>query len=175
MIYIVIFLLLLSGWQTQMRGSGSAAISTISFLLALILLIIGLVIGKIEMSVVIFIVFTLVSMFILMQIYRFSTYHKYFSKVFPVLIVYGTLCGYLLFFLHFSNYFILFVISNISILTIGAYNQNKFKVLCLLAENENQKKWMQKSLKNTIRFYLFSSLIYIISIVVSFYIFSLLA
>jgi len=163
MIYIVLFLLLLGGWQAFMRGSKSKVISGVSLWLALILLIIGLVIGKIEMSIVLFAIFMLVSIFILMQIYRFSTYHKYFPRILPILIGYGALAGYLLFVFNFSNYFIWFVILTLGFLIVNFRKQQQAKAFSSLAENEEQKKLLDKSFKNTIKFHLLSSLVYVVS------------
>ncbi len=168
MIYIVLFLLLLGGWQAFMRGSKSEVISGASLWLALILLVVGLVIGKIEMSVVLFAIFILASIFILMQIYRFSTYHKYFPNMLPVLIVYGLLIGYLLFIFNFSNYFIWFVILTIGFLIVNFRKQQQAKAFSSLEENEEQKKLLDTSVKNTIKFHLLSSLVYIVSVIGSF-------
>ncbi|MFH1789931.1 MAG: hypothetical protein ABH832_02580 [bacterium] len=168
MIYIVLFLLLLGGWQSFMRGSKSEVISWASLWLALIFLIIGLVIGKIEMSVVLFAIFILASIFILMQIYRFSTYHKYFPKMFPVLIGYGVLVGYLLFVFNFSNYFIWFVILTVGFLITNFRKQQQAKAFASLTKDEEQKKLLDKSVKNTIKFHIFSSLVYVISAIGAF-------
>jgi len=146
-----------------MRGSKSKVISGVSLWLALILLIIGLVIGKIEMSIVLFAIFMLVSIFILMQIYRFSTYHKYFPRILPILIGYGALAGYLLFVFNFSNYFIWFVILTLGFLIVNFRKQQQAKAFSSLAENEEQKKLLDKSFKNTIKFHLLSSLVYVVS------------
>jgi len=152
-----------------MRGSKSEMISGASLWLALILLIIGLVIGKIEMSIVLFALFMLASIFILMQIYRFSTYHKYFPKMLPVLIGYGALVGYLLFVFNFSNYFIWFVILTVGFLiTNFRKQQQQAKAFSSLAEDEEQKKLLDKSLKNTIKFHIFSSIVFVVSVIGSF-------
>lgn len=168
MIYIVLFLLLLGSWQTFMRGNMSQTISGVSLWVALVLLVIGLVIGKIEMSIVLFALFILASIFILMQIYRLSTYHKYFSKMLPVLIGYGVLIGYLLFTFNFSNYFTWFVVLTAGFLMVNFRKQQQAKGFSSLAENEEQEKLLDKSVKNTIKFHVLSSLVYVISAVGSF-------
>jgi len=151
-----------------MRGSKSEVISGASFWLALILLIVGLVIGKIEMSVVLFALFVLASIFILMQIYRFSTYHKYFSKMAPVLLGYGALIGYLLFVFNFSNYFIWFIILTAGFLNANFRKQQQTNAFISFTEAEEQKKLLAKSAANTIKFHLFSSIMYIIAFIISF-------
>lgn len=168
MIYVVFSLLLLGSWQAFMRGRKSKLISGVSLWLALILLVVGLVIGKIEMSVVLFALFVLASIFILMQIYRFSTYHKYFLKMIPVLLGYGVLIGYLLFVFNFFNYFIWFVILTISFLIVNFYKQQQAKIFTSLTEDEEQKKLLAKSVANTIKFHLFSSIVYVVAVAVSF-------
>lgn len=168
MIYIVFLLLLLGGWQLFMRGRKSEIVSGISFWLALIILIVGLIIGKIAISVVLFAVFTLVSIFILMQIYRLSTYHKYFSKMILVLLGYGVLVSYLLFLFNFSEYFIWFIILTIGFLIVNFNKQNQEKKSLSVAEDKEKKDFLNKSVANTIKFHLFSSILYITAIVVSF-------
>lgn len=168
MIYIVLFLLLIGCWQAFMRGSISQTISGVSLWLALTLLIIGLIIGKIEMSIVLFALFMLVNIFILMQIYRLSTYHRYFSKMLLVLIIYGVLVGYLIFIFNFSNYFVWFIILTVGFLMINYRKQQQAKVFPSLEEDEEQKKILDKSVKNTIKFHVLSSVVYVISAVGAF-------
>ncbi|MEI7511490.1 MAG: hypothetical protein WCJ84_05010 [Candidatus Peregrinibacteria bacterium] len=168
MIYIVVFLFLLGDWQASMRGRLSPIISGASILLALILLIVGLIIEKIEMSIVLFFIFVWASIFILMQIYRFSTYHKYFPKVLPILISYGILNGYLLFAFNFSNYFIWFTILTILLLKMNFDKQKQFEDFLTLAENEEQKKLFDESFKNTLKFHFLSSIVYVVSSIGSF-------
>jgi len=168
MIYIVLFLLLLGGWQAFMRGSKSDVISGASLWLALILLILGLVIGKIEMSIVLFALFVMASIFILMQIYRFSTYHKYFSKMLPVLLGYGVLVGYLISVFNFSNYFVWFIVLTVGFLIVNFRKQQQAKAFTSLAEDEEQKKILTKSVANTIKFHLLSSVVYVVAAVASF-------
>jgi len=173
MIYIIFFLLLLGTWQAFMRGSMSQTISGISFWLTLILLVIGLIIGRIETSVTLFALFVLASIFILMQVYRFSTYHKHFPKMLPVLIGYGVLVGYLLFAFNFSDYFIWFIILTAGFLVVNLRKQQQVKDSLLIAENEEQKKLLDKSSKSTIKFHLLSSLIYLVSTVGAFVFFTM--
>lgn len=168
MIYIVLFLLLLGGWQAFMRGSRSQVISGISLWLAIIFLIAGLVLKKIEVSIVLFALFVLVSTFILMQIYRFSTYHRYFPKILPILLGYGILIGYLLFAFNFSQYFLWHVILTGCFLTINYRKQQRLKALILLGTDEEQKKHVDKSAASTIRLHLFSSILYVIAVIISF-------
>lgn len=168
MIYAVLLLLLLGGWQAFMKGSLSEIISGVSLCLAFILLIIGLVIGKIEMSVVLFALFVLISIFILMQIYRLSTYHKYFLIMIPVLLGYGMLVGYLLFTFNFSDYYIWFIALTTGFLILNFRKQKQAKAVVSLTENEEQKKLLTKSVTDTIKFHLFSSIIYVVTVVASF-------
>ncbi|MFH1956575.1 MAG: hypothetical protein ABIJ28_02950 [Patescibacteria group bacterium] len=168
MIYIVFFLLLLGGWQAFMKGSKSQMISGVALWLAVIVLLVGLVLGKIEMSIVLFGLFVLASVFILMQIYRLSTYHRYFPRMFPVLLGYGVLVGYLLFVFNFSQYFLWHVIITIYFLTTNYRKQQQAKVLASLTEDEEQKKLLDKSVSDTIKFHLLSSVVYVVTVVISF-------
>ncbi len=165
----MLFLLLLGGWQIFMRGSKSKIISGISLWLALILLVIGLIIGKIEMSVFLFAIFILASIFILMQIYRFSTYHKFFFKMLPILIGYGMINGYLLLTFDFPKYFSWFVTITGGFLILNfREQQQKVKAYLSIEENKEKKKLLNKSFKKTIKFYLLSSLVYLISVIGTF-------
>lgn len=120
------------------------------------------------MSIILFTIFMLTNVFILMQIYRFSTYHKYFPKILPVLIGYGVLVGYLLYVFNFSNYFVWFVILTIGFLIVNFRKQQQAKIYLSHAENEEQKKFLDKSINNTIKFHSLSSLVYIIFAIGSF-------
>jgi hypothetical protein len=61
--------------------------------------------------------FYLNSFMILMFIFRYSTYHKYFTKTLPVLVLYGFFVGYLFDFLNFSGSFITVLIIYTMIVT----------------------------------------------------------
>lgn len=171
MIYFVLFLLLVGAWQAFMKGSKSEVISGISLWLALIFLVIGLIFKQIELAVVLFGIFTFVSILVLMQIYRFSTYHKYFPKMIPVLLVYGTLVGYLLITFDFSKYFAWYVVLSLGFLIVNFRKQQQAKAFTSLAENEEQKKQLTSSISKTVKFHLLSSLVYIVAVVTSFFVF----
>ena len=154
-----------------MKGALSQTISGISLWLAVILLVIGLAIGKIEMAKVLFGLFVLLTIFILMQIFRFSTYHKYFPKMLPVLIGYGALVGYLLHVLNFAQYFIWFILLTIGFLAVNFRKQHQTKAIISLAESDEQKKLLEKSVTNTAKFHLLSTVTYIVASVGSFLLF----
>lgn len=168
MIYIVLFLFIIGYWQSTAKGRISPMISAVSFLSAIILLVVGLMIGQIEMQIILFAIFLLASIFILMQLYGFSTYHKYFPIMAPVLIVYGAVVGYLLIVFNFSEHFLDHVILTLAFLTINYRKQQQASIVSLLAENNEQEKILEKSTKNTIKFHMFSSIVYVASLIISF-------
>ena len=53
-----------------------------------------------------FLAFLAVSHFVLMQIFRLTTYHAYFLKGLPLLIGYGALIGFLLYTLDMHAFFL---------------------------------------------------------------------
>lgn len=117
---------------------------------------------------IIFILFFLVSFFILMQIYRLSTFHGDFLKTLPILIGYGILVSYLFIYLNLSQNFLWYLIFAVVLLGLNYKKQKKFKFLETLTENEEEKKFLDKSLRNTLKFHLLSSIVYIFTFLISF-------
>lgn len=120
------------------------------------------------MNSLLFVLFMFISIFILMQIYKYSTYHKYFIKMIPLLVIYGCLVGFLLFEFHFSNYFILAIIWSIVHLIINIRKQKKSNAYIEYLEDENEKKLVFESIEKTIKYHRLSSLIYITTYIISF-------
>ena len=90
MLYLGIILFLIGAWQAFMNGRLSPIISGVSLILGTIFVFIG------DWQTGLFFVFMFATWFILMQIFRFSTYHKYFFKIAPLLIAYAILIAFLL-------------------------------------------------------------------------------
>src|SRR3990167_838731 len=97
--YIGIFLFIIGAWQAFMRGTHSEVISGISLILGTILVFVG------NWHIGLFFIFLFASWFLLMQLFRFSTYHKYFFKVVPLLIAYAVLVASLFRYFNFQNLF----------------------------------------------------------------------
>ena len=130
------------------------------------------------MDLIYFIVFFIVSWLILMKIFSFTTYHKYFYKALPILLIYTTLLGYLLDRFEFHKFFLWFLIINI-VLFIKIYKRDSKQDLVeefaedhhnLLPEEET-KKIFHKSKKNTLKYFIISSIIYLTILQVTYFIF----
>ena len=130
------------------------------------------------MDLIYFIVFFIVSWLILMKIFSFTTYHKYFYKALPILLIYATLLGYLLDRFEFHKFFLWFLIINI-VLFIKIYKRDFKQDLVegfvedynnLLPE-EQTKKIFQISKKNTLKYFIISSIIYLTILQVTYFIF----
>ncbi|MDO8591054.1 MAG: hypothetical protein Q7R65_03710 [bacterium] len=94
-----IFFFLIGVWQGNAKGSMSPVIGGVLPIFGIILIFIG------DRNVGLFFVFMFVTWFLLMQIFRFSTYHKYFFKFAPLLVVYAVLTAFLLHQFDFQNFF----------------------------------------------------------------------
>lgn len=121
------------------------------------------------MKVVLYVVFMVTSVLILMQIFRFSTYHKYFLLAIPVLAGYGILVGYILFVFNYPHFFLWYIFLLIFFFSIILRkDQQQAKIILSLKESDDQKKFLNKSITKTTKYYMFSSIIYIFSVFISF-------
>lgn len=91
------------------------------------------------MEIIKFIGFFIVTYFILMQIFNYSTYHKYFWKVFPLLVLYSALAGYLLFYFGLHGGFLWQIFLSIGFFISNSKKQNRrsAKVLNILDDSAN--------------------------------------
>lgn len=120
------------------------------------------------MSLIYFIIFFVVSWLILMRIFSFSTYHKYFYKILPVLLIYSALLGYLLDLLELHTFFLWFLAINI-FLFVKNYKRYKKQDLMegvgedykKLIPEEKIKATLEKSTKNTLKYFIISSVLYL--------------
>ena len=103
-----------------------------------------------------------------MKIFSFSTYHKYFLKTLPILLIYSALLGYLLNVFKLHGFFLWFLIINIFLL---AQNYKRCKEQDLMEEvgedyknlipEKKIKETLEKSTKNTFKYFIISSVIYL--------------
>lgn len=100
--------------------------------------------------------------FLLMQIFRFSTYHRYFKKSLIVIIGLGTLDGYLLVRLHWSSVFVWYM-GFFAVLLCNKYYNEKKKIVVAEAFDGALKEQMKLSMGKTLRYYVLSSLVFLIS------------
>ena len=118
------------------------------------------------MEVVSFIVFIFVSHQILMQIFRFSTYHKYFFMMLPILILFGILVAWLLYYFEMHSFFLWLIFLEVIWLRYvwkkdddnGRYNLLHYE------ENSEDYKIIKESMRKTDIFYFLSSIVYIIAV-----------
>lgn len=62
------------------------------------------------MQLLAFVVFLVVSQFVLMQMFRLTTYHRYFARAVPLLLGYAVLVGYLVVRLGLAQFWLWYVI-----------------------------------------------------------------
>lgn len=110
-----------------------------------------------------FIFFFIISYLILMQIFVYSTYHKYFWKIIPVLAIYSGLVGYLLFYFGFHGGFLWQIVLSIVFLILNAKKQNrKFNELINVSNDIEKTKLLAKSVLNTKKYFWISVMTYLI-------------
>ena len=179
--YIGIFLFAVGAWLAFMRGTHSEVISGISLILGVIFVFIG------NWHAGLFFIYLFISWFLLMQIFRFSTYHEYFWKASPLLIGYAALVAFLLKQFNFENFFLWYLALSALFLFINHRKQLKSKeavdmpahldkgVLDSLPEGED-KKHVEKELllafSRMIKYHLLSSVVFVVSFVLAFYYFA---
>jgi hypothetical protein len=94
-----IFFFFIGVWQGNAKGLISPVIGGILPIIGIIIIFIG------DRSIGLFFVFMFATWFLLMQIFRFSTYHKHFFKFAPPLVMYAFLIVFLLHQFNFQNFF----------------------------------------------------------------------
>ncbi len=164
MYYLGLFFLLIGAWQAFMKGRYSPVISGIALTLGTILIFFA------YWQAGLFFIFVFVSWFLLTQIYRFSTYHRYFLKATPFLIGYGVLIAFLLVQFHFHKIFWLYLILIVSFLLINHKKQHQAKhFLNLFSDDDKENRRVaETSLKQTIKYHLLSSAVFVASFVLAF-------
>lgn len=111
------------------------------------------------------------SYYFLMFIFNYSTYHKYFKFGFPLLVSYGLLIAFLFlkfgFYSSFITYLVIFSIQ----LFLGYRKQIKSKKK--VNEMYGDSSDIELSFEKTLRYYILSSMVYLLSFSISFiYIFN---
>ena len=166
--YIGIFLFAVGAWQAFMRGTHSEVISGISLILGTIFVFIG------NWHTGLFFIFLFASWFLLMQIFRFSTYYKYFFKISIALIGYAILVAFLFLKFGFENFFWWYLILSGLFLFINHKKQHQAKnFLDLLSEDDKEKRAeAESSFNKTIKYHLLSVVVFLISFILAFSYFS---
>lgn len=179
--YIGIFLFAIGAWQAFMRGTHSEVISGLSLILGTILVFVG------NWRLGFFFVFLFASWFLLMQLFRFSTYHKYFFKVSPLLIGYAILVAFLLQYFNFQNLFWWYLVLSALFLFINHRKQLKYKeAVDMFAHfdksivdsmpDDKDRQYVEKELSlsfsRTIKYHILSSIVYILIFALAFFYFA---
>lgn len=159
MLYLGLLFFLIGAWQAFMKGQMSPVISSVSLILGTILVFVG------NWHAGLFFIFLFATWFLLMQIFRFSTYHKYFSKIAPFLIGYAILVVFLLHQFNFENFFWWYLFLSAVFLFINHNKQYQAKnLLDLLSDNEKEKReGIETSFNRTVKYHLLSSIVFIVS------------
>lgn len=165
MLYLGLILFTIGVWQSSANGRLSPVIGNISLPLGAIFIIIG------NWVVGLFIVFMYISWLLLMQIFRFSTYHAYFWWSSLFLIGYALLVSFLIRKFNFQDYFLWYLLLSVVYLLINHKKQHETKSLFTpFQENKQEKEVLEKSVSRTIKYHALSSLIFILFVILGFYI-----
>lgn len=111
-----------------------------------------------------FLTFLVVSHFIVIQIFRLTTYHTYFPKAVPLLIAYSALVGFLLYALEMHGFFLYQVVLASGWLFWGARKQSKqIESALTLSDNPEEVRLIAWSFGKTKQYYAYSAFIYVIT------------
>lgn len=120
------------------------------------------------MTIFYYFLFFAISWFLLMLIFRYSTYHKYFKVTLIPLIAYGVLVGYLLFKFNLNSFFLWHLGLSIVLFFYNYSKQKKAVALTDTFEDELMKKSFELSIEKTLRYYILSSFIFLSAFSASF-------
>lgn len=109
-----------------------------------------------------------------MQIYRFSTYHRYFPIAVFFLIAYATLIAFLLQKFELGDFVWWYLLLIIGFLAINHKKQHQTKQLLdsLLEEEQDKRGEIEKSFSKTIKYHLLSSIVFILIFAFAFFYFA---
>lgn len=116
------------------------------------------------MEILGFVVFLAVSHFGVMQVFRLTTYHKYFWPALPLLIGYAALVAWALFVLEMHQFFLWqFVLASVWLFAVGRKQSKSGQALLQLAgEDADAVRIAATSFAKTIAYYTASSMVYIV-------------
>lgn len=115
------------------------------------------------MEIISFALFLVASHFGVMQLFRMTTYHLYFWKAFPLLIIYGAFVAWALYALEMHAFFFYqLILASIWLFVIGR-KQNRIAetVLASAGQDADYVRSLAASTTRTSRYYAYSSFIYI--------------
>lgn len=123
------------------------------------------------MEIIYYAIFAFASWFILMRIFRFSTYHRYFRYSLFFIIGYSVLNSYLLFYFEMHSFFLWHLPIFLVLFFKNYKNQKKIGTAFEhLIDNEKglTKEFFELSLEKTLKYYIISALTYLIVFAVSY-------
>lgn len=115
------------------------------------------------MQIIWFIIFLFASHFFALQIFRLSTYHRYFLPALPLLIGYSALVGWLLYKLQLHAFFLWHIgVVAIWLFVIARRNSRQAQLMLHIAgQDADRVRLMADSAAKTSQFYVYSSLVYL--------------
>ena len=115
------------------------------------------------MELIKFILFFIVSYLLLMRIFVYSTYHKYFWKIFPALAIYSGTVGYLLTYFGLHSGFLWQIFLSITSFVWNQRKQDqKFDELINTIDDKETIKLLVRSARNTKKYFWMSAATYLI-------------
>ena len=122
------------------------------------------------MLVLAYLVYLFLSYFLVLQIFRLTTYHADFTKGFPLLLGYSVLCGFLLFRLSLVPFFLWHIPASLILFARGWSKQARSARTLLDALAGDPAAWTlaRLSMASTRGYYWLSVAIYLVVFSVSF-------
>lgn len=111
-----------------------------------------------------FILFTLINWFIVEQIYSLSSYHKYFKKMVPVLVLYASMSAFIFFKLNLSSVFLYYLIFSVLLFSYNV-RSNKEKTK---NHPDIDTELVKKSLADSFKYFTLSAVIYLVTFAIVF-------
>lgn len=116
------------------------------------------------MEILFYAIFGFFSWVLLMQVFNFSTYHRYFKYAFPVLVIYTIINAYLLYYFELHAFFTWHIVIFIVLffrLYKKIYKVGDMVFSYLTVENDIPEDSKNLSLVRTQKYYLISTFSYI--------------
>lgn len=120
------------------------------------------------MILIYFFAFFIISWILLLVIFSYSTYHRYFKIAGPGLLFYSILVGYLLFRFELHKFFVWQVGLSILFLINSYRRQNKVKALFDYEEDLQVKAELELSIEKTKKYHIISSATYLLGFSISY-------
>ena len=110
----------------------------------------------------------LASHFCVMQLFRLTTYHAYFWKALPLLVAFGVLVGWALYYFDLHQFFLWQVVLASAWLFYVARSQTNAAKALLAAAGTDAVRFAATSASKTASLYTYSAFVYVIALSVSY-------